>query len=235
MVLIEKRELRKVLHPHYLTNIILALSFILLKSISPICAVTFIPYLSSACMITKLGNVILFAASDPVYCVIYIALCVLQLLLLPEPTYSGPEAIAYYKGADLDEEIARDKRVTWLVELYTVWSPPCIDFSSVFAELSNKYSLPNLKFAKVDLARNTDTATKYKINTSTLSKQLPTLILFENGQESMRRPIVNHQGKLVKFTLSYDTVVSEFDLNNVYEECKKNPIKDKKEKKEKTT
>ena len=174
----------------------------------------------------------------------------MQLLLLPEPTYSGPESICYFKGSDLEEEISRDKRVIWIVELYTVWSPPCIDFSHVYSEISNKYSLNNLKFAKVDLSRSPDTATKYKINTSTLSKQLPTLILFQNGKESMRRPLVNNQGKLVKFALTYvsftislqftfssllgifqDNVVSEFDLNNIYEECKKNPIKkDKKEK-----
>lgn len=103
----------------------------------------------------------------------------------------------------MDEAIANDKRVTWLVELYTAWSPPCIDFSNVFSELSNKYGLDNLKFGKVDLARSPDTATKYKINTSSLSKQLPTLILFQNGKEVMRRPSVNEKGKLIPFVLSY--------------------------------
>jgi len=128
---------------------------------------------------------------------------IVQLLLLPEPTYTGPEQISYFKGLDLEEEIARDKRITWIVELYTHWSPPCIDFSHIFSELSNKYSLDNLKFAKVDLSRSPDTATKYKINTTTLSKQLPTLILFQEGKESMRRPVVNQNGKLAKFALNY--------------------------------
>lgn len=139
---------------------------------------------------------------------------VVQLLLLPEPTYSGPESVAYFKGKDLDEEIDRDKRITWLVELYTAWSPPCIDFSHIYSELSSKYSLDNLKFAKVDLSRSPDTATKYKINTSTLSKQLPTLILFKNGKESMRRPVVNNNGKLIKFALTY---VSTTSLDRNYE------------------
>lgn len=124
-------------------------------------------------------------------------------MLLPEPTYTGPENISYFKGTDLEEEIESDKRVVWIVELYTAWSPPCIDFSHIYSELSNKYSLNNLKFAKVDLSRSPDTATKYKINTSTLSKQLPTLIMFKNGKESMRRPVVNQNGKLVKFALTY--------------------------------
>lgn len=132
----------------------------------------------------------------------------MHLLFLPEPTYQGPENIAYFKGEDLEEEIQNDKRVVWMVELYTSWSPPCIDFSNVYSELSNKYSLENLKFAKVDLARNPDTATKYKINTSSLSKQLPTLILFKNGKETMRRPLVNDDNKLIKFAFSYVSLLS---------------------------
>jgi len=126
-----------------------------------------------------------------------------HLLLLPEPSYEGPEYISYFRGSDLEEELERDKRVTWLIELYTAWSPPCIDFSSVFSEISAKYNLENLRFGKVDLARDADVALKYKINTSSLSKQLPTLVLFRNGKESMRRPIVNNSGKLVKFVLNY--------------------------------
>jgi len=264
MALFNKREFRQVLHPYYIVNLILALSFIVLRTLPPACrylfdscefdyretevlfftgviiifrtrkqgSLTLVPYLSSACMLAKIGNIVLFLNYDLVYAVIYVCLCLVQLLLLPEPTYTGPEQISYYKGSDLEEEIARDKRVTWLVELYTAWSPPCIEFSHVFSELSNKYSLDNLKFAKVDLSRSPDTATKYKINTSTLSKQLPTLVLFQEGKESMRRPVVNNKGKLSKFPLTYDNVAFEFDLNNVFEERKKNPIK--KEKKEKT-
>lgn len=165
------------------------------------------------------------------------------MLLLPEPVYAGPENICFFKGEDLEEEIRRDKQIVWLVELYTAWSPPCIDFSNIYSELSNKYSLDNLRFAKVDLARNPDTATKYKINTSTLSQQLPTLILFQNGKETMRRPVVNNNNKLVKFVFSYvslinlgdgnsslcfhlqDNVVREYELNDIYNECKKNPLK----------
>ncbi|OTF74892.1 thioredoxin-related transmembrane protein 2-like protein [Euroglyphus maynei] len=146
------------------------------------------------------------------------------MLLLPEPTYQGPENIVYMKGEDLEEEIGRDKRVVWLVELYAAWSPPCVDFANVFAELSNKYSLDNFRFAKVDLARNPDTATKYKINISTLSKQLPTVILFMNGRETMRRPLVNEKGKLINFAFSFDNVIMEYDLDNIYEQCRNNPL-----------
>lgn len=61
----------------------------------------------------------------------------------------------------------------------------------------------NPKFGKVELSRNPGVATKYKINTSPLSKQMPTLILFKNGLEVMRRPVVNERGKLVPFNFNY--------------------------------
>lgn len=124
------------------------------------------------------------------------------MLLLPEPVYRGPENILHFKDSDLQEEI-RNKNVTWLIELYTAWSPPCIEFAHNFSELSAKYTLDNLKFGKVDLSRNPEAAERFKINTSSLSKQLPTLILFKNGREEMRRPIVNNNGKLLKFPFNY--------------------------------
>ncbi|CAG2115398.1 unnamed protein product, partial [Medioppia subpectinata] len=80
--------------------------------------------------------------------------------------------------------------------------------------------------------RNEDTAKQFRINTSPLSKQLPTLVLFRNGQEVMRRPVVNNSNKLVKFNLTAESVISEFDLNNLYNECKANPLKKSKRPKE---
>ena len=130
----------------------------------------------------------------------------MHLLVLPEPTYEGPENVSYFRGSDLNEELSRDKRIVWFIELYTTWSPPCIEFSSIFSQLSAKYSLENLRFGKIDLARNEETAKQFKINTSTLSKQLPTLILFRNGREVMRRPVVNNSLKLVKFNMNFVSI-----------------------------
>ena len=36
-------------------------------------------------------------------------------MLLPEPTYKGPENIVYFRGNTLSEELARDKNVVWMV------------------------------------------------------------------------------------------------------------------------
>jgi hypothetical protein len=58
-------------------------------------------------------------------------------MLLPEPTYSGPENVVYFRtAAGLEEELQRDKRITWLVEFYTVWNPSCTNFAPIFAQLS---------------------------------------------------------------------------------------------------
>ena len=70
-------------------------------------------------------------------------------LLLPEPTYKGPENIVYFRDNNFTEEISRDKNVVWMVTFYAAWSPASIDFASIFSKLSSEYGLPNLKFGKV--------------------------------------------------------------------------------------
>lgn len=62
--------------------------------------------------------------------------------------------------------------------------------------------MENLKFGKVDIGRYPDAALKYNINDSSLSRQLPTIILFKEGKEIQRRPKADHKGKLIKFLFS---------------------------------
>jgi thioredoxin-like negative regulator of GroEL len=67
-------------------------------------------------------------------------------MLLPEPTYQGPENIVYFRANGLEDELQRDSHVTWMVAFFAPWSPSCINFTPIFAKLSSKYHLPNLKF-----------------------------------------------------------------------------------------
>jgi thiol-disulfide isomerase/thioredoxin len=69
-------------------------------------------------------------------------------MLLPEPTYQGPENIVYFRANGLDEELKRDPHVTWIVAFFAPWSPSCINFTPIFAKLSAQYGLPNLKFGE---------------------------------------------------------------------------------------
>ena len=165
--------------------------------------VSLLPYVSTACMFAKLASLILFSFSDPVYGVAFAVLSLLQLLLLSEPAYHGPDNVLYFHGEELNEELARDRRVAWLVEMYAPWNAASVDFASCFAELSARFSLDNLRFGKVDVSRCPNVAAKYKVNTSFMSKQLPTVILFRDGRECDRRPLVSDNGRLVKFAFNF--------------------------------
>lgn len=87
-------------------------------------------------MFAKLAGLILFSYTDPIYGVVFAAVALLHLLILPEPVYQGPENVLYFRGEELEAELARDKRVVWIIELYAAWNPTSVDFASCFAELS---------------------------------------------------------------------------------------------------
>lgn len=189
-------------------------------------SVTMINYLTSSFTYTKIANLGLWFYSDIRLGFIYGALFILVALTLPEPTYAGPENVVYFRMENgLDDELERDKRVNWLVAFYTVWNPACVNFAPVFAELSAEYNLPNFKFGKVDIGRFPDIGKKYHVSDSSFSRQLPTVILFRNGKEVARRPFSDSKGKLVKFFFTSDNVKAAFDMNNLFKECKDNPIK----------
>ena len=129
------------------------------------------------------------------------------------------------RGGHLETEIRRDDRITWVVCFFATWSPPCADFTPVFAEISNKFGgLNNLKFSKFDCNLYPDVARKFNVSTSPLSKQLPTVVMYQKGVETKRRPFVDSKNSVYKFIFSYENVVKEFDLNKIYYECKENQI-----------
>ncbi|XP_066603170.1 thioredoxin-related transmembrane protein 2 homolog [Prorops nasuta] len=260
-----KKDLRLLVKPYYLINLLLSISYVVSKRIPIVCnyifaqaeceldgreteilfflmivimfrtrktgSVTMINYLSSSFVYTKIANLILWFYADIRMGILFGIIFILCGLVLPEPTYQGPEKIIYLRGAEgLQEELNRDKGIVWLVAFYTAWNPACVNFAPIFAELSAEFALENFKFGKVDIGRYPDAAQKYHVSDASTSKQLPTLILFKESREVERRPNADRRGKLVKFLFSLDNIKAAFDLNNVYRECKKNPIK-KKEKK----
>lgn len=198
-------------------------------------SVTMINYLTSSFLYTKLANLILWFYSDIKLGMAYGVLFILFALLLPEPTYSGPDNVIYFRQTNsLEEELERDRRVTWLVTFYTTWNPACVNFAPIFAQLSNEFNLDNLKFGKVDVGRLPDDGKKYHVSDAALSRQLPTVVMFKNAKEVSRRPFADSKGKLVKFFFSKDNIVAAFDLNHIYKECKANPIKPLKSVKQKS-
>merc|ERR1719382_796168 len=94
-----------------------------------------VSYLAAGFMYAKCANLILFFLADPRLGLVYTLLFLLQGMLLPEPTYKGPENITYFRANSLGEELARDTKVVWIVTFYAAWSPACINFTHVFSKL----------------------------------------------------------------------------------------------------
>ena len=63
-----------------------------------------------------------------------------QSMLLPQPTYKGPQHILYFRDAKtFKEEIAKENHTVWMIEFYTAWNPACVNFAPIFSEISAKY------------------------------------------------------------------------------------------------
>ena len=77
---------------------------------------------------------------------------------------------------------------------------------------------------------------QYSIDVSALkqSRQLPTLILFENGKEKMRKPYIDILGKkVIPYSFTEDNVMKDFKITELYEKCKNNPLPPKRNNKAK--
>ncbi|NXD83618.1 TMX2 protein, partial [Halcyon senegalensis] len=208
-------------------------------------SITVEQHIGNIFMFSKVANAILFFRLDIRMGLLYLTLCIVFLMTCKPPLYMGPEYIKYFSDKTIDvsitspgcqglcwllpadplplwqDELDRDKRVTWIVEFFANWSSECQSFAPIFADLSLKYNCPGLHFGKVDVGRYTDVSTRYKVSTSPLTKQLPTLILFQGGMETMRRPQIDKKGRAVSWTFSEENVIREFNLNELYQKAKK--------------
>ncbi|NXU81771.1 TMX2 protein, partial [Oreotrochilus melanogaster] len=180
-------------------------------------SITVEQHIGNIFMFSKVANAILFFRLDIRMGLLYLTLCIVFLMTCKPPLYMGPEYIKYFSDKTIDEELERDKRVTWIVEFFANWSNECQSFAPIFADLSLKYNCVGLHFGKVDVGRYTDVSTRYKVSTSPLTKQLPTLILFQGGTETMRRPQIDKKGRAVSWTFSEENVIREFNLNELYQ------------------
>ncbi|XP_051560012.1 thioredoxin-related transmembrane protein 2-B-like [Myxocyprinus asiaticus] len=184
-------------------------------------AITVEQHVGNIILFCKVANVILFFRLDIRLGLLYLTLCIVFLMICKPPLYMGPEYIKYFNDKTIDEELEKDHRVTWIVEFFANWSPECQSFASVYADLSLKYNCAGLKFGKVDIGRYSEVSKKYKVSTSPLSKQLPSLVLFQGGKEVMRRPQVDKKGRAVSWTFTEENIIREFNLNELYQKSKK--------------
>ncbi len=78
-----------------------------------------------------------------------------------------------------------------LVDFYATWCGPCKMMHPVIEELAKDY--PELKIIKVDVDQHEDLAMNYGV------MSIPTIILFENGEEKSKSIGFTPKDKLVSW------------------------------------
>ena len=79
---------------------------------------------------------------------------------------------------DFKKEVL-DSELPVIVDFWAEWCGPCKLMGPVFEELSKEYE-GKVKFVKLDVDSNQDTASKYGV------MSIPTLILFNDGKEATK-------------------------------------------------
>ncbi|XP_031559330.1 thioredoxin-related transmembrane protein 2-B-like [Actinia tenebrosa] len=196
-------------------------------------------FMSMLFMLCKISNFVLFVRQDIRLGVLYLVICLILFLIFPEPAYKGPDNVRYFRGPGLDEELLHNPNVTWIVEFYGPWSPQCVRLAPIFANLSLKYSCEFLKFGKIDAGKYPVVAKRHRIDSSVLSKQVPSILVYEGGKETKRRPTVNIKSVVAPYSFTEEKILRDFDIEELYQNAKekernwKKANKNKEEKKDK--
>ncbi|RKP27958.1 hypothetical protein SYNPS1DRAFT_26420 [Syncephalis pseudoplumigaleata] len=105
--------------------------------------------------------------------------------------------------------------VAVVVMYAAVWAPASRYFETTFAQLSLKYANARLRFAVVNVDISEEMTTKYGINVASTTLEMPTLVLYRDGQERRRLPSrsVGTAARLA-WNRSFDSVVNAFELDD---------------------
>lgn len=154
---------------------------------------------------------------------IYLVICGIRIKFFNDDSSNfmkAPEHIVFFSEDVLKETLSSDHKVVWIIEAITNWSKECEHVAPVFGDIAADYGHEFLRFGKIDVGKYDKFAKEYCISTSPMSKQLPTIMVFEGGMMKKRRPEVLNK-KLVKFSFSYEDVERDLNLKHLYAEAKK--------------
>ena len=137
-------------------------------------------------------------------------------MLFKMPLYEGPHKFQSFSSfSDFENTVL--KGGTWVVLFYAEWNETCVTTMSMWADLSLKYSTKELKFGRVDVEKLEYLAKKCAVDTSSMSNQLPSLVLYEKGREVKRFPPVSEDGRIPK-VLNYRAkdIVNYLGIERIY-------------------
>ena len=169
----------------------------------------------------------------------YLLIFLVFAIFVKQPEYKGDhKTVTFMETKDFYDRVCDARNngngKTWLIYCYASWADNCLHLSPVFAHLSLKYAGKYLKFGKIDVGKHAGIANKYKISIRPSTKQLPTLLLIQNGKEIARMPDFvdyKYKNKVKKVPLSFKNIEETLKLAEMTKKPK--AVKNKKKKQQK--
>ncbi len=95
------------------------------------------------------------------------------------------------------------------------WNDSCYHTYSLWAKLAAKFTTQHLQFAEVNVSDLENVARNYKVSTSGIAGHLPALILFEDGVEYLRFPLMDMSTGKTAYVNEYNEkeLIKYFDLD----------------------
>ena len=173
----------------------------------------------------KLINFFLFFFVEYKYAIWYAVILIISYILIEIPRYNGKTNILPINTQhEFNSLILNNiKKNTYsFVVFHSHLSSKCIFTEEIWASMSLKYTHERLKFYSVDIDNCNEICLSQNINTKGSYIEIPILILYKNGSEEKRFPMVDKNGKTYQ-ALKYSKkgLISFFDLETIHSEVLK--------------
>eukprot|EP00798_Chlamydomonas_sp_ICE-L_P003840 gene3840-13904_t len=114
--------------------------------------------------------------------------CVVPMLLQPIYDGSWQEDIETLTPLSLKERTLTAGEPATIVFFHAEWNNNCRQTYSTFVELAHKYATEKIRFCRIDVGTWPQVARQQGLEVSPMSPHLPTVVMFENGEEMHRLP-----------------------------------------------
>lgn len=156
-------------------------------------------YMASAFMFVRVTILLCLWYMDARLMAVFAALWTLIYAVCPQPRFQLPKSVATLNNVSFNARIAKNKhRTIYVLWCHATWSARCSQLAPVLATLSKRYKHPRIEFATLDVSKFPETADSLRVSVSAASKQLPTIICFNQGKEVARIPTVDSRGNIPK-------------------------------------